>query len=266
MDFSLLSIGCWGPGFNNWSELSDIFINKNAKLTATLNPKPEVIPATERRRAPLPVKLAIESSWQAVQLSKLDVRTLPCIFASSYGDTEINDYMCRTLNTDTKLVSPTKFHNSVHNAAAGYWTISTNCTQAANSTAADEYSFSMSLLEGALQASSNQSPILLTFFDSPVCDVLHPLFNNEHAFSASIVIAPSESVDKNLKPLATISLSFNNNQNEWPRLSQAVLNDLYENCPTAKVLSLLEKVCSDNTASELHLPTSEDNSLTIKIS
>ena len=36
----------------------------------------------------------------------------------------------RTLASAPTLLSPTKFHNSVHNAAAGYWTIGTGCMEA----------------------------------------------------------------------------------------------------------------------------------------
>ncbi len=44
---------------------------------------------------------------------------LPCVFVSAHGDLSINDYACSTLATDPSVLSPTRFHNSVHNAAGG---------------------------------------------------------------------------------------------------------------------------------------------------
>jgi len=264
MQFSLLGIGCWGPGFNNWLELSNILKGVPFEHEATKSPKPDVIPATERRRAPLPVKLAIESSWQACQTANLEPSVLPCIFTSTYGDTDINDYMCRTLNTETKPVSPTKFHNSVHNAAAGYWTISTKCMQAANSTAADEYSFPLALLEGAIQAQTHQQSTLLTSYDAPVCDVLKPLFLNDKAFSASIIIAPKTSLADNLTPIAEMELSFVDQASDWPNLNNNALDTLYSECPTAKILALLQSVCQ-NTPSSFTMPMSNDTSIKLDI-
>ena len=77
------------------------------------------------------------SRWPsaAVRASGRDPATLPSVFTSAHGDLAVNDYMCATLATQPTAISPTRFHNSVHNAAAGYWTIATGCHAA--SSAAD---------------------------------------------------------------------------------------------------------------------------------
>src|SRR3546814_16767116 len=59
-----------------------------------------------------------------------DPASLPSVFASTHGDLPIMDYMCATLASEPRTISPTKFHNSVHNAAAGYWTIGSGCMHA----------------------------------------------------------------------------------------------------------------------------------------
>ena len=134
MKCKITGIGAWGGQFQNWSQLQAILAGAQLpKPDKPNSPKPEIIPANERRRAPLPVKLAVEVSWQATRAAQVDPQATACTFASGLGDTEITDYMCRALNTAEKVLSPTKFHNSVHNAAAGYWTISTGCMKAAES-------------------------------------------------------------------------------------------------------------------------------------
>ena len=77
------------------------------------------------------------SRWRARRcaLPGRDPATLPSVFTSAHGDLAVNDYMCATLATQPTAISPTRFHNSVHNAAAGYWTIATGCHAA--SSAAD---------------------------------------------------------------------------------------------------------------------------------
>ena len=62
-------------------------------------------------------------------------------------------------------MSPTKFHNSVHNAAAGYWTIGTGCMAPSNSLSGYECSFAAGLLEAAAQCAADRRPVLLVGFD-----------------------------------------------------------------------------------------------------
>ena len=74
------------------------------------------------------------------------------------GDLAITDYMCETLATDPTAVSPTKFHNSVHNAAAGYWTIAAGAMEPATAISAD---FAMGLLEALAQLATGADAVLL---------------------------------------------------------------------------------------------------------
>src|SRR3982750_3046589 len=117
------------------------------------------------RRAPDPVALALEVAAAAVRESGLDAATLPAIFTSAHGDLAVNDYMCSTLANDPTLISPTKFHNSVHNAAAGYWTIATGCLKPYTSVSGYYYTFGEGLLEAASQALSGNTPVLFVAFD-----------------------------------------------------------------------------------------------------
>ncbi len=187
---SIKSVGGWGQNYTNWQELSELLTTGNTTENTATSPKPEIIPANERRRAPLPVKLAVESSWQATLSADLDPKNLACVFVSGLGDTQLTDYMCKVLATESMQLSPTKFHNSVHNAAAGYWTISTGCMKAANSVAGFNESVSLALLEAITQCVQEQAPVLITFYDAPSSEILKPLLKNEQSFSASLIIEP----------------------------------------------------------------------------
>ncbi|MBK8284644.1 MAG: beta-ketoacyl synthase chain length factor [Ahniella sp.] len=74
---------------------------------------------TERRRAPDTVAVALYLAEAASMDASRAPTDMASVFASAYGDLAINDYMCETLATTPRMISPTKFHNSVHNAAAG---------------------------------------------------------------------------------------------------------------------------------------------------
>lgn len=249
----LVGIGAWGPAFNNWAELQALFANPaigDDLQWAMQTPKPEIIPANERRRAPLPVRAAVEVSWQALQHAGLASSEVACVFGSGLGDTEITDYMCRVLTTAEKQLSPTKFHNSVHNAAAGYWTISTGCMKSANSIAAYQNTAGLALLEAMIQCQQHSEPVLVTLFDTAAHDAYRQIFACEYSFAAALLIVPAGSATAPLARLA-ISAEATSAENSAavasPQLSDtqlpcAELAALYRDNPSAKVLGLLQQL------------------------
>jgi len=261
LSFSVLGVGAWGPRFRNWRDLQKMLTGGTIDDDGVKGPKPELIPANERRRAPLPVRLAVETSSQACDAAGQNPKDLSSVFVSGLGDTQLTDYMCKVLASDNKALSPTKFHNSVHNAAAGYWTISTGCMQAANSVAGFEQSVSLTLTEALIQAHAEQRPLLLTFYDAPTSPVLLPLLKNQFPFAVSIVIAPS-SLACSSGPVwqATVDQT----PATWPdRNWQNELQHCYQHNPVARVLPLLELVAG--TERQLSMPLSAATSINIAV-
>lgn len=258
----IVAVGAWGQEFRNWQDLQNLLANHEWQDDGAKGPKPEIIPANERRRAPLPVRLAVESSWQATQQSTFQAEDLSCVFVSALGDTQLTDYMCKVLAGENKQLSPTKFHNSVHNAAAGYWTISTGCMQAANSVAGYEESVSLALLEALTQINLEQQPVLLTFYDAPVSKVLQDLLKNEYPFAVSLVIVPEQADCAGQK----ISVSVQNREQKWSELESTnnTLRAIYEATPTARILALLEKY-GKGEVTQLSMPLSQTTSLDIRL-
>ncbi len=262
IDFSILGVGAWGANFRNSADLRALLEGQLLDDDGAKGPKPEVIPANERRRAPLPVRLAVESSWQACQNASIDPSTLGSVFVSGLGDTQLIVYMCKVLAGENKALSPTKFHNSVHNAAAGYWTISTKCMQAANSIAGFEESVSLTLLESLVQANIEQRPILMTFYDAPVSPVLKPLLKNDHSFAVSMILSPiSSDSPTNNRFSASLKQGAHNG---WPKHSwPEPLNTCYSTNPVARILPLTELVLTNKNAA-VTMPLSEETSLLIE--
>lgn len=248
---ALTSIGAWGPGFNDWPSLRALLLQstpQDESAFVTSSPKPEVIPANERRRAPLPVKAAVDVSWQALQQSGIASAEVACVFGSGLGDTEITDYMCRTLTTAEKQLSPTKFHNSVHNAAAGYWTISTHCMKSANSIAAYHMTAGLAVLEAMTQCVLHNEPVLITLFDTATHDPYRQLFDCEHSFATALLIAPLGFSGS--APLAELTLTQEPALATQPEWHSPTLNVLYQGNPAAKILSLLAAIAQFENAKE----------------
>jgi hypothetical protein len=87
-------------------------------------------------------------------------------------------------------VSPTKFHNSVHNAAAGYWTIAAECTRPYTSLSAGEQSFGAGLLEACMQALSENENVLLVAYDIDARGPLAPVASSKGLLSVGLIVSP----------------------------------------------------------------------------
>ncbi len=268
MQCAIAGIGAWGPGFNDWPALQSLLLDAahdagqpqpaspvcfagQEPLPSVANPAPAVIPPNERRRAPLPVKMAVEVSWQALQASGMAPEQVACVFGSGLGDTEITDYMCRVLTTEQKQLSPTRFHNSVHNAAAGYWTISVGCMKSANSVAAYHMTAGLTLLEAFTQAVMHQEPVLATLFDTAAHAAYQQIFPCRQAFAAALLLTPATDTADPGWPRLTL---------QAPTASGAEcavfhpgLRDLQRDNPAAGVLGLLQLLAADSGRS----PTSD---------
>jgi hypothetical protein len=129
-------------------------------------PSPDLLPPNERRRAPDTVAIALEVGANACAHAQRDPSSLPSVFASTHGDLAITDYICETLALTPELMSPTRFHNSVHNAAAGYWAIATGNTQPYTALSAERYTFGSAMLEALVQAQCDKEAVLLVAYDT----------------------------------------------------------------------------------------------------
>ena len=152
------------------------------------------MPDVARRRliVALPVTgFALIAGMFAVGLNR-DPKILPSIFASSHGDLAVCDSMSTTLAASPELVSPIKFHNSVHNAAVGYWTIATGAVEASTALSASNETFAEALLEAAVYALSEHRPVLFVAYDIQAVGGLASVTRSDGLFGVALVIAPDK--------------------------------------------------------------------------
>ena len=134
---------------------------------------PARLPPAERRRAGEIVKLSLAVADQACAGSGIDPRTLATVFSASTGDGNNCHALCEALASPERVVSPTRFTNSVHNASAGYWHIATSSQAPSTSLCAFDASFAAGLIEAVAQCTVGQRPVLLVTGDVPYPDPLH---------------------------------------------------------------------------------------------
>jgi hypothetical protein len=142
-----------------------------------------------RWRAPESVAVALEVALAACTDAQCDPATLASVFASTPGDLAITDYMCATLLADPRALSPTRFHNSVHNAAAGYWTIGNHCVRATTAISAFDASFAQGLLEALLQLAAGEPAMLLVAYDTASTGPLSAVSRSEGTLGGALVLS-----------------------------------------------------------------------------
>ncbi len=183
-------VGLWSPQLASLASLQSLLAGRTPPPPAP-RPAAAMLPPNERRRAPDSVLLAVEVASQAVTMSGQDASTLACVFASSHGDQAITDYMCATLAQAPAELSPIRFHNSVHNAPVGYWTIASGCHAPSTAVAAQRATFGAGLLEAATQVLAEQRPVLLVCSDTDGYGPLREVTGCTQPFGCALVLAPA---------------------------------------------------------------------------
>ena len=159
-------IGVRGPGLPDWSTARAVLGGQQPYLPEALTkPAGGCLPSTERRRATVVTRLALDAASEA--LGGSDPAGVTSVFASSGGEVEIIHGIFEQLAGSDRWLSPTAFHNSVHNAAAGYWSIASGSHRSADSLCAFDDSFGVGLGEALLRCLSGDDPVLLVAYDWP---------------------------------------------------------------------------------------------------
>jgi hypothetical protein len=184
-------IGLLGPGFSDWPSGSLVLAGSTPYVPQpTVLPAPAALPPAERRRTGAVVKLALAVGFEAASRAGVDPATLPTVFTSSGGDGPNCHEICKVLASDDRHLSPTRFHNSVHNAAAGYWSIATGATLSSNVLCAFDASFGAGLLEALTQVAVDRTAVLLIAYDVGYPEPLHTKRPIADAFGVALMLAP----------------------------------------------------------------------------
>ena len=229
-------VGLVGPGLADWESARAILAGLAPYAPRpTVIPPADALPATERRRAGTCVRLSLATGLAAVAQSGRSARDVVAVFTSSSGDGENCHAICEALASDDRMISPTRFHNSVHNAPAGYWGIATGAMQSADCLAAFDASFGAGLVEAMGRIATQPSqPVLLVAYDAPYPQPLHAARPIPDAFAVALMLV-STSASAN----AGVRLALAPSSERPASLAEAPLEALRRSIPAARSLPLL---------------------------
>ncbi len=238
LDCYLHAIGLATPGLPDWRTATPVLQGVTTYEPVPLEKyKPELLPPNERRRATELVRMAFRVCEELMSSSAIPMADCASVFASSGGDYPIIDQICRSLCEQERLVSPTQFHNSVHNSAAGYWSIATGSRQPSTSLSAYDDSFVVGLLEAMCLCQQEQLPTLLAVYD---IQPPYPLSGKRQIpveFGVALLLTPTATG----QDLAHLHLSQTDTTTP-STTSQPALETLRQANPAARSLPLLELI------------------------
>ncbi len=234
MPVGIVGVGLLGPGLPGWAASRAVLSGAAPWHTGeVVLPPPAILPATERRRAGPVARLALAVASEAATASGLPPASLRPVFGSGNGDSITVGAILDGLTRPDGFVSPTQFHNSVHNAAAGYWSIGTGSTRPATCLGGHDWTFGAALMKAVAECAAEREPVLLCVYDVPMPAPLDASRPTEGVFGAAFVLVPEARAP-------TISVAWAGQNHEEQPQSIAGLHALAAGNPAARSLPLLE--------------------------
>jgi hypothetical protein len=231
------AIGLLGPGITGWPQgCAALRGSAPYRAQPTLIPASVTLPPAERRRAARVVNLALAVGHEASAGADVDLTTLPTVFASSVGDTNNCHELLQTLATADRQVSPTRFHNSVHNAAAGYWSIATRDTASYTMVSAYDGSFAAGLVEALSLVATYRSRVMLVAYDMDYPSPLREKRPIVDAFAVALLLRPAPA------PGGLVRLACSLSSESAATMSRPEFESLRVSAPAARALPLLESI------------------------
>jgi beta-ketoacyl synthase-like protein len=236
-------VGLLGPGFSDWPSSQAILAGKELyHPQKTAIPIPELLPAAERRRSSDITRLSLAILLEAAAAAKLDPAGLPSVFSASNGDGHNCHEINETLASDDRDLSPTRFHNSVHNAAAGYCSIATGAMAPSSVLCAHDASFAAGLLEALTQVVVDGTRCILVAGDTSYPEPMYSVRKIYDALGIALVLSPEAS------PQAIARITVSITHAEADQMKDTVLEALRLSIPAARGLPLLHALALNQPA------------------
>lgn len=255
-------VGLVGPGLTGWRESRPVLAGLEPYRPApTLIAVPTQLPAAEARRTVRAVRLALAVAHEAFTHAGRDAASTATVFTASGGDGDTVHAILEILATPNREVSPTRFHNSVHNAAAGYWGIAARSHEPSTSLCGHDASFAVGLLEAVTQVSVEGKPVALIAYDHPYPEPLHATRPIAAAFASALILVP----DAGASTLAALDVELTGaTSGAATRAADPGLEALRTGVPAARCIPLLATLARE-TAGAVDLDYANGAHLSLRI-
>ena len=243
--YAIKAVGLAAPGLAGWAASMPVLSGAAPYVFSAETPyAPTLLPPNERRRATAAVRQAFRAAEDAIGGAG-GARDLASVFASSDADMAVLHRICAALAQEPRIISPTDFHNSVHNAASGYWSIAVQSMAVTTTLSAYDASFTAGLIEAAALARDRAGDVLLVAYDAsapPPLSVKRPL-----ALSAGVALILGPADGANAAPFGRIALELASGGESQCALP--ALEGLRSGNPALRALPLLELMAARRAAS-----------------
>jgi hypothetical protein len=264
MKVAVGAIALLGPGLDGWSASRQVLAGAASYVaTPPQLPAPTSLPPAERRRTTPTIRLAMAAAEATLAAAApLDPSGLASVFASANGDGTVIDAILATLATPQRAVSPTQFHNSVHNSPAAYWAIGHGSNGPSASLGCWDASFAAGLLQAAAKVQARREPVLFCAYDAafpPPLDAVRP---TSLPFATAMILTPNPEAYSEARISIRFAVGGCDEALAAPRL--ASLQPLRQANAAAHALRLLETVAR-READSIQLAYLDDSHLVVEV-
>ncbi|MFT5354341.1 MAG: 3-oxoacyl-(acyl-carrier-protein) synthase [Polyangiales bacterium] len=154
----------WAPGYPSL----DAFIDAD-KDDAIIRPALAFVDSRMKRATSLMTRMAVHCVDSAIESSGLPKDGCATVFGSEHGEIQIAIDQMAMMQDGEGRISPARFKNSVHNTAAGLFSIAAKNQGFTTALAAGADTFPLSLLEGmALLLAGDAKHAIIVVADEPL--------------------------------------------------------------------------------------------------
>jgi len=185
VNFDVLSWSAWAPGLETAGQWHDWLIKGAAPSLRQNDILPDVsfVPAMQRRRLSRLSKMSLSTLYKCVA-DKHDYRS---VFASPHGEIHRTVELLQELAKNEPL-SPMGFSLSVHNTAAGIYSITSGNKAPSTSVASGRDTLEQALVEAVAQSFQCGEPVALVYADEPLPSQYLSAFSVAFPFSVAMLI------------------------------------------------------------------------------
>ena len=231
----VLGFGLCAPGLRDFPTFVRWLRDASQLLPAGRSAQPSAagLAPTERRRAPHAVRLAVDVASQATTNGR---GAVGAVFCSAFGDMANTDVILTTLAHAPLEISPIRFTHSVHNAAAGHWSIMAASHAPTTALACGREGVGAAMLTALLEADRGHEPQLLVCSDAADAGALGDAACCDSDFAVALLLGAEHGNPG--APLLRGAVRMGQAQAAPPR--DARLRPWWEGNPAARLLPLIE--------------------------
>jgi Beta-ketoacyl synthase, N-terminal domain len=254
-------VGLCGPGLDGWTASLPVLSGATEHSPTPIRvPPTTLLPPNERRRAVQTVRLTLAVGAEAFAAAGRDAGATATIFTSSGGDGDTIHEILSVLASPHRELSPTRFHNSVHNTPAGYWGIATESRAPSSSLCGHDDSFAAGLLEAAVQAATERRAVTLIAYDVQYPAPISAVRPIGAPFAVALILTPAPTA----AAIGSLTLRLQPKSGAVSVVAAPTLEALRRTTPAARSLPLLVALAR-RTAATVTLDYLGDLDLTIDV-